>query len=83
MISMAPLLIPESLVVQLDPLSDEVRMLTDPPPVMNVLFPKEIDRTTCIVPEVALTQVVPLSVEVTIKPVEPTATKVSFPNVTA
>ena len=42
-ISMEPLLIPESLVVQVVPLSDEVRMLTDPPPVMNVLFPKEID----------------------------------------
>ena len=79
---MEPLLIPESLVVQVDPLSDEVRMLTDPPPVMNVLFPKEIDPLCIVVPEVALSQVVPLSVEVTIEPVEPTATKVSFPNVT-
>ena len=80
---MEPLLIPESLVVQVDPLSDEVRMLTDPPPVMNVLFPKEIDFLPIVVPDVALSQVVPLSVEVTIEPVPPTATKVSFPNVTA
>ena len=70
---MEPLLIPESLVVQLDPLSDEVRMLTDPPPVMNVLFPKEIDPLPIVVPDVALSQVVPLSVEVTIEPVPPTA----------
>ena len=70
---MEPLLIPESLVVQVDPLSDEVRMLTDPPPVMNVLFPKEIDTLPIVVPDVALSQVVPLSVEVTIEPVPPTA----------
>ena len=70
---MEPLLIPESLVVQVDPLSDEVRMLTDPPPVMNVLFPKEIDIIPIVVPDVALSQVVPLSVEVTIEPVPPTA----------
>ena len=54
MISMAPLLIPESLVVQVDPLSDEVKMLTDPPPVMNVLFPKEIEPLPIVVPDVAL-----------------------------
>ena len=70
---MEPLLIPESLVVQVDPLSDEVRMLTDPPPVMNVLFPKEIGPLPIVVPDVALSQVVPLSVEVTIEPVPPTA----------
>ena len=40
---MAPLLIPESLEVQVVTLSDEVRILTELPPDMNVLFPKEID----------------------------------------
>ena len=65
--------VPEVLLSQVVPLSDEVRMVPDTPPVTKSPFPYVTSQSLSDAPEVLLSQVVP-SEEVRMVPDSPTVT---------
>ena len=71
--------VPEVLEVHEVPLSEEVRIVPEPPTTMKILFPKEIPARSSEEPEVLEVHEVPLFEEVRIVPEPPTAMKELFP----